>query len=223
MPVAQLVPPGGLDQHGVLVALSPALLAAAAGSAAAMVGDSRAARGLACAGLVAALGLQALFLLPGGAAAAYTEPLAHGLVRVGPLQTGGALVLGAWAAWRWFPRYDPAIQRLRPVWAWCLRVALGLVLPVAALPLLLIGCEGDAPPPAPTGALDPGRAAARGRAVRLAAAALLTGAALALLGTAIGVHLAWWLTALAWLVAAVSAGGPWRIPLIAVAIAFPAW
>ncbi|HEX3133038.1 MAG TPA: hypothetical protein VHX44_05575, partial [Planctomycetota bacterium] len=82
MPVPRLTPPGHLDQHSLLVALTPVLLCLVMAGAARLIGErrepggSRAVRVLAALNVVGALVLQALFLLPWGAAAAYTEPLA---------------------------------------------------------------------------------------------------------------------------------------------------
>jgi hypothetical protein len=145
MPVPQMTPPGALDQHGLLVALTPVLLCAVAALAAAVIGErpgrsAYALRLLIALNLVGALLIQGLFLLPWGPAAAYTEPLAGGLVRVGWLPTTTAFALGLWSAWRWRPwGSGPGVGSL----GWSLRTALGLSLPVVALPALAIAALAD--------------------------------------------------------------------------------
>jgi hypothetical protein len=195
-----------LDLHAVLVTLTPALLALGAAGAAAIAGEGRGARVIAGLGLAGALALQALFLLPHGAAAAFTQPLARGLVKVGYAQSGAALLLGGWACWRWRPGRRAVVGV--PTTGWCLRTALALALPVAALPLLLLGAERDAGQVAADGAPPPG-----GRALRLVLAcvgclliaiALCSGVPALAIGALGGGAL---------VVASGTASGPWRAPL----------
>lgn len=212
MPVPQLSPPGMLDLHAVLVTLTPALLALGAAGAAAIAGEGRGARLIAGLGLAGALALQALFLLPHGAAAAFTQPLAHGLVKVGYAQSGAALLLGGWACWRWRPgrRADGPT----PTTGWCLRTALALALPVAALPLLLLGAERDAGKGAADGAAPP-----MGRQPRL----VIAGVGCLLIAIALGCGL----SALAigavggaaLMLGSGTASGPWRVPLVLAGLA----
>lgn len=133
MPGATIVPPGGLHLHIVLLIVTPALVALAGGVAARIAGTGLAARCLAGVGLGAAIGVQALFLLPGGAAGA-SFPGLPPVVRVGWLPDTLALVLGCWAAWRW---------RAAGILGWCGRTALALALPVALLAPLIAACEPD--------------------------------------------------------------------------------
>lgn len=200
-----LTPPGYLDWHGPLVSLTPVLLAAGAALALALVGDGRGGRLLGWCALVGALALQLLFFLPRGAVASAGEPLVHGLVCVGWGPTGMALALGVWAAWRWRPRAAPPSPR---GWTWCLRVALALALPVVALPVVALGCEGDRPAAAiPFGS--------RGwRAARIGLAVALTVAVLAALPAPFGARLARSLTAANLLAQGVTAGDGWRLILV---------
>jgi len=206
MPVPQMSPPGMLDLHAVLVTLTPALLALGAAGAAVIAGEGRGARLIAWLGLGGALALQALFLLPHGAAAAFTQPLARGLVKVGYAQSGAALLLGSWACWRWRPGRVAGLSA--PTTGWCLRTALALALPVAALPMLLLGAEGDAGPrpadgtPPPDGRLLRIMIAAAGCV--LIAIALGSGVSTLLIGAFGGASL---------VVASGTASGPWRLPL----------
>lgn len=148
MPVPQLTPPGHLDQHSLLVALTPVLLCLVMAGAARLIGErtglesrgSRTVRVLAALNVAGALMLQALFLLPWGPAAAYTEPLAGGLVRVGWFETGAAFIMGCWATWYWRP-WKPGVVGGSA--RWCLRIALALALPVVALPILVIPALAD--------------------------------------------------------------------------------
>ncbi|HEX3132458.1 MAG TPA: hypothetical protein VHX44_02615 [Planctomycetota bacterium] len=69
MPVPQLTPPGHLDQHSLLIALTPVLLCLVIAGAARLIGNrkkpgSHAVQMLAALNVVGALVLQALFLLP---------------------------------------------------------------------------------------------------------------------------------------------------------------
>lgn len=219
MPVPQLAPPGFLDQHGLLVALTPALIACGAAAAAWLVGDRRerpgltACRVLVAANLLGALAIAAAFLLPRGAAAAYDQPLAGGLMRVGWIPTGCAFLLGAWACWRFFPRVDPLTGRAGPTWAWPLRVAAALLLPALALPPLVFAAEGDAPP------LADGRR-------RLLARAVVAGVAtIGVVGGLFGgvpPQWCWFATAVSLLTAAIVGPGPWRIPLAVAGLAIVA-
>jgi len=206
MPVPQLTPPGNLDQHSLLVALTPVLLCLIAALALWVIGvragrSQRALRILAAMNLLGALILQALFLLPWGPAAAYTEPLAGGLVRVGWLETGSAFALGCWAAWYWRPWRDGSTTT-----RWCLRVALALALPVVAVPALAIAAFADV-------------RATEGRRCWLAAAlaVIVTGV---ILVAPLPPACCWWLHAVTLGGCAVLAGrGPWGIPLAIAAIA----
>jgi hypothetical protein len=219
MPVPQLVPPGHLDQHGLLVALTPALLACGAAAAAWIVGDRRtqpgltAARALVAVNLLGALGIAAAFLLPRGAAAAYDQPLAGGLLRVGWIPTGSACALGAWACWRFFPRVDPLTGLAGRSWAWPLRVAAALLMPVLALPPLALAAEGDAPP------LADGRQRLIARAVVVAAASAgVLGGMLAGLAP----QWCWFASAVSLLTSAVVSPGPWRVPMAVAGLAIVA-
>lgn len=224
MPVPQITPPGFLDQHSLLVALSPALLAIGTGFAAWMIAGTNtkrpvpALRWIAGFSLIGALVIQALFLLPGGAAVAFAgEPLAHGLVRVGVAPTAAGLLLALWAFWQWRPR--DAVAR---VWPWCLRVALAAALPVVALPLLVLGCEGDVAPVATINALvDSTLVPAwwRRRLLRVVLALVFTVLAVAVPFSGLPAALSWCLTVVVLLVTALTAPGPWRWPLVAAALA----
>lgn len=208
MPVPQLPPPGHLDQHGLLVALTPVVLCLVAAVAVRLLGgrqaEARGTRTLAGLNLAGALLLQALFLLPWGPAAAYTEPLAGGLVRVGWLETGSAFVLGCWAVWRWRPWHAGSSSA-----RWCLRVALALALPVVALPLLVIPLAADV-------------CAVPGRRCWLAGAfaLLVTGVIAAVPG--LPAACAWALHGAAMTAGVVLVGrGPWALPLAIATLA--AW
>ncbi len=133
-----LTPPGSIEHHVTLMALTPALLAVGAAIATRIIGRGRLGRWCGWCMLAAALSVQALFLLPNGAAASYPQPVGCGLVRIGWVPTGLALLFGLWALMRWHPESS----RQRP-WSWCARVALALALPVTQVPLLVIGCEAD--------------------------------------------------------------------------------
>jgi len=207
MPVPQLTPPGYLDQHSLLVALTPVLLCLMTALALRVIGTragsgERAARILAAVNLLAALALQALFLLPWGPAAAYTEALAGGLVRVGWLETGSAFALGCWAAWYWRP-WRTGSTAVR----WCLRVALALALPVVALPALAIAAFADV-------------RAAEGRRCWLASALAVMVSAVILAVPGLPPDARWWLHAAMLVGCVLLAGrGPWGIPLALAALA----
>jgi hypothetical protein len=205
MPVPQLTPPGHLDQHSLLVALTPVLLCLFTALALRLIAarpGGRAALILALMNVGAALTVQALFLLPWGPAAAYTEPLAGGLVRVGWVDSGSALVLGCWAAWYWRPWQSGSTAT-----RWSLRVALGLSLPVVALPVLAIAALADVP-------------AASGRRCWLASVLAVIVTAVVLLVPELPASCRWWLHGVTLAGCVVLAGrGPWAIPLVIAAIA----
>ena len=219
MPVPQLAPPGHLDQHGLLVALTPALIACGAAAAAWIIGDRRERPGLtACRALVlfnllGALAIAAAFLLPRGAAAAYDQPLAGGLMRVGWIPTGCAFALGTWACWRFFPRIDPLTGLTGHTWAWPLRVAFALMMPVLALPLLVFAAEADAHPLAD----GRNRLIARAVVVVIATTGVISGS----LG-GIAPQWCWFATAVSLLTAAVVSPGPWRVPMAIAGLALVA-
>jgi hypothetical protein len=210
MPVPQLTPPGHLDQHSLLVALTPVLLCLVTALVVRMIGarpGGRAVVVLAALNLAAALALQALFLLPWGPAAAYTEPLAGGLVRVGWLETGSALALGGWAAWYWRPWRDRSSAS-----RWSLRVALGLALPVVALPVLAIAAFAD------VRAADVHAAGGRRSWLASVLAVIVTGVLLTVPDLPSSCR--WWLHGVTLAGCVVLAGrGPWAIPLAIAAVA----
>ncbi len=117
--ILQVVPPGHLNLHGPLVALSPALLASVAGIAAWISPHWQ--RGIATTGCVAAWLLLALALLPGGAASAYDRPLADGWLAFNHLAIASALLTAAAAAF---------LTRRLPPWWWAQIVAISLVIPL---------------------------------------------------------------------------------------------
>ena len=143
MPVPQITPPGFLDQHSLLVALTPAAIVSVGAIAAAILdwNTPKASLGrtrwMAAINMMAAVVILALFLKPAGPAAAYTEPLAGGLVRIGWLPSGMALALACWSAWRWSPWPDRYGQSLS-TWSWSARVALAMLLPVVSLPIIAL-------------------------------------------------------------------------------------
>lgn len=214
MPAPQLPPPGHLDLHVVIVALTPPVLAAVAGISCAISGGGRAGRVLGWIGMVASFALLALFLSPNGVAKAYSQPLAHGVIRVGWWQVAAALVSSLWAAWCWRPVASAAAAPLpgsRGASAWGLRTMVAMLLPLCAMPLALLACEADLHRATP--AWLPG---ARWHRVRV----------IAVIGLGV---LAWWLLAAsappAWPtapwamavacgVAAITSSGPWRLPLL---------
>lgn len=205
MPVPQLTPPGYLDQHSLLVALTPVLLCLVTALALRLIGvrpGGRAGLALALMNLCAALALQALFLLPWGPAAAYTAPLAGGLVRVGWVETGSAFALGCWAAWYWRPwRHGSTATR------WSLRVALALALPVVALPVVAIAAFADV-------------RAASGRACWLASALAVVVTGVLLFVPELSGSCRGWLHGVTLAGCVLLAGrGPWAIPLILAVVA----
>lgn len=136
MPGPVLIPPGGLQHHLALVALTPALLALGAAAASAAV-RGRGARILAAIALIPAIVLQALFFLPEGIVAQAAGPQLGGVVSISWVAAWSALLLAIWAAWQW--RATPC------VWSWPLRIALALLLPILLVPPLLLGIEPDSP------------------------------------------------------------------------------
>lgn len=207
MPVPQISPPGFLDQHGVLVALTPVLLCLVTALAGWIIGEragSRrltAVRFLAATSLFGALVLQGLFLLPWGAVAAYNEPLGGGLIRVGWLVTGTAFVLGWWSWWFWSP-LRRGVDGSTAVWS--LRVALALALPVVSLPVLVIAVLAD------------DRRAPGERCFLVAALAVFI---TAVLMPGMTPEHRWWSTAMVMFVAYWVVVGPWRLPLAAALVA----
>lgn len=203
MPVPQIAPPGHLDQHGLLVAVTPMLLCLVTALAVWLIGERASARRftavrlLAGVNLLGALCLQGLFLLPWGAAAAYTTALGGGFIRVGWLVTGTAFVLGLWSWWYWSPLRTGRGSASR----WCLRVALALALPVLALPALVIAVLADDP-----------RAPGRWCYVVAALAVLMTALAIV---PGIPPSDRWHLSAYALLFAGGTVVGPWRWPVVA--------
>ncbi|GDY12217.1 hypothetical protein LBMAG53_10950 [Planctomycetota bacterium] len=166
MDVIQVEPPGFLAWHVALVAAAPALLAVAAGLAAAIVPPGRGRWILAWSGLFAALALAALALIPGGAAAAFAgTPVAHGWMRLGPVAGWASLAAGAIAAWAFRPiatNQTPG-QALetgetghresgssaassggaRRTMLWGMLVAAALLLPITVAPPLLLLASGS--------------------------------------------------------------------------------
>lgn len=207
MPAQQLVPPGHLDLHVVIVALTPPLLAAAAGIACGIAGGGRASRVLGWVGMAVSFALLALFLAPQGVAKAYTQPLAHGLVRVGWWQVVAALAASGWTAWCW----QPLAAGGRSPSGWGLRTMLAMVLSLCPMPLAILACEADLRRATP-GWLPK----ARWRRIRGVAVVALGVIAWWLLATASPPSwpTAPWTMAVACGVAAITAAGPWRLPLV---------
>jgi hypothetical protein len=137
MPAPQLIPPGHLDLHVVVVAATPALIAVIAGLATVIAGGGRVARTLGWLCLSCGFGLLVLFLRPHGVSSSFTYPLDHGWVRVGPCQVLGSIISGGYAAW--WNRPSPE----RGPWGWGVRTALALVLPICLFACLVLGCEWD--------------------------------------------------------------------------------
>lgn len=199
MPLPSLSPPGGIDLHIAIAVLTPAILAAVGAVACLIVGERRGVRTLGWIVISSALALHALMLRPGGAAGQFPQPIAGGSVRIAWAPLLLSYALACWAAWRWRPARGG-----RP-WAWCLRAAFALALPLLRLPPLTLVAEIESDPT--TTWLRWSRAVAT-----VLACALLP----------------WWpgtAHAVACLAMA-GAGGPWRWPLIAtaaVAMLPPAW
>lgn len=120
--IVQVVPPGHLDWHGPLVALTPALLAIAAGIAAWLSPYGRWL--IAFLGVVAAWLLLAVALIPGGAAASYQHPVADGWLALDRMAVLAALVTACVLA---------VVGRKLPPWWWAVGVALGLSLPLVVV------------------------------------------------------------------------------------------
>ncbi|MBA3710522.1 MAG: hypothetical protein H0W83_17085 [Planctomycetes bacterium] len=191
MPAPQLTPPGHLHLHVVLVAVTPPLLALITSGTLAVLGRGRASRILGWIGIAMAWVLLALFLKPGGIAAALGAPLAGGWIVIGTWQVAAALAASAWTAWYWLP--DAAVN---PTW-WALRVAVAMTLPLCVLPALMLACEPDLRWNGPAGA-------ARRSTLRVSSALILT--------------VACWVTpsalamAIAAAVVAMTATSAWRLP-----------
>ncbi len=152
MPAVQLTPPGHLELHVVVVALTPASLLLVCGACGSLIGNGRFARLLAWTGMAAAIAIEVLFLLPHGLAAAFTFPIGHGWMRVGTWQVVLSLASGI-AGWlRWRPQLPE-----RGCWGWGWRAGASLAMPLCLLPLLglVAGCD------APISPVGPGRPLAR--------------------------------------------------------------
>jgi hypothetical protein len=140
MPAEQITPPGLLYAHSLLVAVAPAAIAGAGALSAWIVEHGASTRWkekiryLVALNLMAALIILALFLKPDGPVAAYTDPLWTGIIRIGYVQTGLALLLALWATWRWQPWNNQHTSS----WAWSARVGLAMLLPMVAIPLLVL-------------------------------------------------------------------------------------
>ncbi len=207
MPVPQVTPPGHLDQHGLLVALTPILLCLVTALAVWVLGERRSPRQRTTVGVLAGLNLlgalllQGLFLLPWGAAAAYHDALGGGAIRVGWLVTGTAFLLGGWSLWFWSPLRTGSGSAAR----WCLRVALALSLPVLAVPALGIAVLAD-------------DARAAGRRCFPVAALAVVASALVLLPSMTPEH-RWLLTAVTLMATYAAVVGPWRLPVAAALLA----
>ncbi|MBA2481620.1 MAG: hypothetical protein H0V44_13220 [Planctomycetes bacterium] len=192
MPAPQIAPPGHLDLHVVLVALTPSLLCLATALALVAIGRRRAAGFVGWTGLGAAWLLLAVFLKPGGIASSLDAPLAQGWVVIGAWQILAALAAGAWAAFCWRPMPDGV-----PPAAWALRVAVAMALPICVFPPLLLACEPDLR----------GRPWQTDRWLQVRLVAVI-GASVA----------CWWIIAplamaIAAAVVAATVSGPWRLPI----------
>jgi hypothetical protein len=155
--------------------------------------------------------LLALFLKPSGPAAAYTEPLAGGLVRVGYIPNGMALILAMWTAWRWNPWHAPDGQ-LYNAWSWSARVAFAMLLPVVSLPILAIVPVFDQRMTSPLA--DPPR-----RWLPLIILLLATCLSLLFHFSSIPHGYTWISAGLGMLIAGLIMTGPWRFIVIAAGIA----
>ena len=189
------------------MAMTPVLLCLMTALAVWIIGERAGTRRLTAVRLVAsvsllgALILQGLFLLPWGAAAAYTEALGGGFIRVGWLVTGTACILGWWSLWFWSPVRRGVESSAA---AWCLRVALALALPVLSLPVLVIAVMAD------------DRRASGERCFLVAALAVFI---TAVLMPGMTPEHRWWSTAMVMFVAYWVVVGPWRLPLAAAMVA----
>lgn len=176
--------PGGLDLHVGIVAITPALLLVATAVAVALVPAGRAVRILLAAGIVPAIALQVLLLIPGGIAWACRGEHGGGLIAVDPIAiiAGLALAVAATLIGSGWARSGPA--------AWCLRLGLALGLPLVMAPPLILVCEDDL------------GARVGLRPLRWGCLVCLTVAAW------------WWplgATAAAWILVAATVGGRWRV------------
>jgi len=183
--VVQVVPPGHLDQHATILALTPSLLALGTAVAVRLLSGQSGARALAWIGLLVAMAVQVAFLVPSGAAGLYNELAFHNLIRIGWAPALSATILGAWALWRWRPCEQAGFAM------WPGRVALSFLLATALVPGFLLACEPD------EGGVD-----LRWRVLRIAAVVVAT-ASMPWLGPAIA-------TAVAFTAATITSRGPWR-------------
>jgi len=214
MPALQLSPPGHLEMHVVVVAATPAILALLGGIVTAIAGDSRAARALGWFCTLSGIALLVVFLRPGGVAASYTYPLAHGWMRVGPWQILAAILCGIWAAVVWRPGH----AQQGPL-GWGLRSALALLMPLSLLVVGAMGADLDPQPHLETRRWPH-------RALRLLIiAGLSVAGALALVAHErsgdlfIGDWSARWCMAAACVVAASGSTWRWGVPMILAALA----
>ena len=200
--------------HVVVVAATPAILALLGGIVAAIAGGTRAARALGWFCTLSGIALLVVFLRPGGVAASYTYPLAHGWMRVGPWQILAAILSGIWAALVW----RPGQAEQGPV-GWGVRTALALLMPVSLLAVGAMGVDLDP---------QPQRESRRWprRTLRLALiAGLSLAGALALVAHApsgdlfVGDWSARWCMAAACAIAASGATWRWAVPMILAALA----
>jgi hypothetical protein len=183
--VTQVIPPGHLDQHATILALTPSLLALGTAMSVRLLSGQTGARAIAWIGLLVALAVQVAFLAPSGAAGMYNETLFHNLIRIGWAPALSATILGAWAFWRWRPSAQTGFAM------WPGRVALSFLLATTLVPGFLLACEPD------EGGVD-----LRWRTLRIATVVLAT-ASMPWLGPAIA-------TAIAFAAAAITSRGPWR-------------
>lgn len=197
--VAQVVPPGHLDQHATLLALTPSILAIGAALSVSVLANLRGARVVAWCGALVALAVQALFLIPLGAAGSYHEPLFHDFVRIGWAPDLTALLAGLWSFWQWRPKAEQGSLAL-----WPGRIGLAFLLATVLMPGLVLACEPD-----------DAEASARWRALRIAVVIAAT-LAMPWLGPAIA-------AAIALAFSAATGRGPWRpvLALCAVAAVLP--
>lgn len=138
----QALPPGHLEWHAALVALSPAVLAGLGTGCAACFGSGPRARLAGLLLVLLALVLEASFLLPGGLAAASSFVLGRGWVRLGTGQVATSLAAGCWIA----VARRPAPGAGRSLAAWGGWIGLALALPLTVCPLLVVMPVWRAPP-----------------------------------------------------------------------------
>jgi hypothetical protein len=198
--VSPLIPPGGLFMHMALVLVTPALLAWSGALLSVLCGRGRIALVVAGLFLLMALGLSALFLRPDGALTAFTDPLLFGFVRSSWPALIAVPALGLLLTLRWFPRHDAP-------WTWCMRVGIGMSLPLVACPVLWLGVEGDHGPQADRSRI--------GRIALLSVAQLSVFAAM-LMG--FGLWLVPLLMVLCHAFVAATCAGPWRWIAAALAV-----